>query len=89
MRAAGADELVADLQLHSTASDGSDPPADVVRRASSMGFASVALTDHDTMDGVPEARQAAAAIGQRRTASRSHDGVERAPGAAGSRATAF
>ena len=46
---------VADLQLHSSASDGSDPPAEVVRRAASAGFAAIALTDHDTMDGVAEA----------------------------------
>jgi predicted metal-dependent phosphoesterase TrpH len=45
----------ADLQLHSSASDGSDPPSEVVRRAAQMGFAAIALTDHDTMAGVPEA----------------------------------
>ena len=53
----------ADLQLHSTASDGSDPPSEVVRRAAAMGFAAIALTDHDTLDGVDEAEAAAAAHG--------------------------
>lgn len=50
----------ADLQLHSSASDGSDSPAEVVRRAHALGFAAIALTDHDTMAGVQEARSAAA-----------------------------
>lgn len=49
----------ADLQLHSSASDGSDSPAEVVRRAHALGFAAIALTDHDTMAGVHEARSVA------------------------------
>ncbi len=53
----------ADLQLHSAASDGSDAPSVVVRRAARKGFAAIALTDHDTMEGVPEAAEAAAAHG--------------------------
>lgn len=57
------DERFADLQLHSSASDGSDAPSDVVRRAARKGFAAIALTDHDTMDGVPEAAAAAAEHG--------------------------
>ena len=56
-------ERFADLHLHSTASDGSDPPAEVVRRAAAAGFVAMALADHDTMDGVPEAAAAAAQIG--------------------------
>jgi predicted metal-dependent phosphoesterase TrpH len=56
-------ELVADLQLHSSASDGSDPPAEVVRRARSLKFAAIALTDHDTVAGVPAALAAAEALG--------------------------
>jgi 3',5'-nucleoside bisphosphate phosphatase len=44
-------ELVADLQLHSSASDGSDAPATVVQRARALRFAAIALTDHDTMAG--------------------------------------
>ena len=57
------DERFADLQLHSSASDGSDAPSEVVRRAARKGFAAIALTDHDTMDGVPEAAAAAAEHG--------------------------
>ncbi len=53
----------ADLQLHSNASDGSDRPSEVVRRAARKGFAAIALTDHDTMEGVPEAADAAALAG--------------------------
>ena len=53
----------ADLQLHSTASDGSDTPSEVVHRAARKRFAAIALTDHDTMEGVPEAAAAAAALG--------------------------
>jgi predicted metal-dependent phosphoesterase TrpH len=56
-------ELVADLQLHSSASDGSDSPAEVVRRARALKFTAIALTDHDTMAGVPEALDTAESLG--------------------------
>src|SRR5579859_800226 len=48
----------ADLHSHSTASDGTDPPAEVMRRAGQAGPDVVALTDHDTIAGHAEARQA-------------------------------
>ncbi|MEO8376536.1 MAG: PHP domain-containing protein, partial [Candidatus Sumerlaeota bacterium] len=48
----------ADLHSHSTASDGSDPPARVVERARERGLHVLALTDHDTVAGVAEAREA-------------------------------
>jgi predicted metal-dependent phosphoesterase TrpH len=51
-----------DLHLHSTASDGRFPPAAVVRKAAGAGIAVIALTDHDTVDGVPEAIEAALAF---------------------------
>lgn len=57
------DGQYADLQLHSTASDGSDAPGEVVRRAQAMGFAAIALTDHDTTAGLAEAQAAAASVG--------------------------
>lgn len=44
-----------DLHLHSTASDGALAPAEVVRRAADVGLVAMALTDHDTIAGVPEA----------------------------------
>jgi 3',5'-nucleoside bisphosphate phosphatase len=47
-----------DLHSHSTASDGTDPPAEVVRRAGQAGLDILALTDHDTLAGHAEARQA-------------------------------
>ncbi len=47
-----------DLHTHSTASDGSLPPAEVVRLADQAHLAAVALTDHDTVAGIDEARRA-------------------------------
>lgn len=44
-----------DLHTHSTASDGTDTPADLVRRAAAAGLDVVALTDHDTTRGHAEA----------------------------------
>jgi predicted metal-dependent phosphoesterase TrpH len=48
-----------DLQSHSTYSDGSLPPADVVALAAQAGVELLALSDHDTVDGVDEALGAA------------------------------
>lgn len=48
-----------DLHLHSTASDGAFPPAEVVARARAGGLDVIAIADHDTVAGVPEARAAA------------------------------
>ena len=44
-----------DLQAHSVHSDGSLPAAEVVELAAAAGVELFALTDHDTVDGVPEA----------------------------------
>ena len=49
-----------DLHLHSNCSDGSDTPAQVVQRAAERGITMLALTDHDNVLGVPEARAEAA-----------------------------
>jgi 3',5'-nucleoside bisphosphate phosphatase len=54
-----------DLQSHSTHSDGELPPAAVVARAAAAGVELLALTDHDTVDGVEEAVAAAAEHGIR------------------------
>ena len=54
-----------DLQSHSTHSDGALPPAAVVAEAARAGVELLALTDHDTVDGVPEAAQAARRHGLR------------------------
>jgi predicted metal-dependent phosphoesterase TrpH len=48
-----------DLQSHSTYSDGTLPPAEVVKLAKRAGVQVFALTDHDTVDGVAEALSAA------------------------------
>lgn len=47
-----------DLHVHSSASDGTDPPAEVARRAAAAGLDVVALTDHDTMAGIAPATAA-------------------------------
>jgi 3',5'-nucleoside bisphosphate phosphatase len=47
-----------DLHVHSSASDGTDAPADVMRRALAAGLDVVALTDHDTQAGLDAARAA-------------------------------
>lgn len=51
----------ADFHCHSTASDGALAPPDVVRLAYEQGVRILALTDHDSTEGVAEARRAAAA----------------------------
>ena len=48
----------ADLHSHSIASDGTRPPAEVVRRAAAAGLDAIALTDHDTVAGIKAAAQA-------------------------------
>ena len=48
----------ADLHVHSNASDGTDPPAEVMSRAAQAGLDVVALTDHDTTAGLAQAREA-------------------------------
>lgn len=48
-----------ELHCHSTASDGDCTPAEIVERALALGITSLALTDHDTVDGVTEAMEAA------------------------------
>ena len=47
-----------DLHTHSSASDGTDPPAEVMERARARGLDVIALTDHDTVGGLDEARAA-------------------------------
>lgn len=52
-----------DLQSHSTFSDGELPPAQVVAAAAEAGVTTLALTDHDAVDGVAEAAEAAKEAG--------------------------
>ena len=57
--------LNADLHSHSTSSDGLLPADDVARRAAANGVDLMALTDHDSLSGLPAARAAADAVGMR------------------------
>jgi len=52
-----------DLHTHSTASDGTLSPADLVQRAKLAGVSVLALTDHDTTEGISEAQSVAMRIG--------------------------
>jgi predicted metal-dependent phosphoesterase TrpH len=52
-----------DLHCHSTASDGALAPAELMRRAAERECALIALTDHDCLHGLAEARQAASGLG--------------------------
>lgn len=52
-----------DLQLHSTASDGTDTPTELVQLAADRGVRVLAITDHDSVLGIAEATNAARACG--------------------------
>jgi predicted metal-dependent phosphoesterase TrpH len=52
-----------DLHTHTTHSDGSDTPEELIEAASLNGASAVAITDHDTVSGFSEARAAAARCG--------------------------
>jgi hypothetical protein len=52
----------ADLHLHTFFSDGTFTPEELVERASKIGFAAIALTDHDTIEGCDRAATACAAV---------------------------
>jgi predicted metal-dependent phosphoesterase TrpH len=56
-------ESYIDLHTHTTASDGADTPAELVRLAAAAGLAAIALTDHDTISGLEEAEDAGRAYG--------------------------
>jgi predicted metal-dependent phosphoesterase TrpH len=60
-----------DLHLHTAASDGALAPAALVARAASAGLRIIAVTDHDTLEGLPEAHAAGVAYDVRVV-----DGVE-------------
>lgn len=52
-----------DLHAHTTASDGSLSPTELVTKARGLGLAALAVTDHDTVAGLAEAREAAQVVG--------------------------
>ena len=51
-----------DLHCHSSCSDGALSPTELVSRAAEKGVSVLALTDHDTTKGVPEAEKKAAEL---------------------------
>lgn len=55
--------MIADLHTHSTASDGQYRPAELVGLAKAQGIQVLALTDHDTVDGLAEAVRAGNELG--------------------------
>ncbi len=55
--------MTVDLHTHSTASDGQYTPSQLVRLAAARGLEALALTDHDTLDGLEEAVEAGAHAG--------------------------
>ncbi len=52
-----------DLHMHSTYSDGTNTPEELVRKALGKGLTAIALTDHDTIDGIAEFMQLGAKYG--------------------------
>lgn len=50
--------MKADLHLHTWCSDGTESSAEMVARAARLGFGAVGITDHDTVEGIPEALEA-------------------------------
>lgn len=52
-----------DLHNHSTASDGTDSPREIIEKARTLGLAAAAITDHDTVAGVEEALLAGKELG--------------------------
>jgi hypothetical protein len=61
----GSQHQFVDLHTHSTASDGARSPRDVASAARAAGLVAFALTDHDTIAGLADARAAGADIGIR------------------------
>jgi len=61
----GMTRFKADLHLHTTASDGTISPAEMVRHAQEAGMAMAAVTDHDTVSGVAQAVEAGERLGVR------------------------
>ena len=57
------DERRVDFHTHSTRSDGTMTPAELVRHAKKVGLSAFSLTDHDSVDGIEEAQQEAEKIG--------------------------
>lgn len=57
--------IKADLHLHTTASDGVHAPQELVRMAAQQGFNLIAVTDHDSVDGLLQAQEEGGRLGVR------------------------
>ncbi|NMA91691.1 MAG: PHP domain-containing protein [Firmicutes bacterium] len=57
------EEWIVDFHTHTNFSDGYYPPEKVVSMAAGQGLRAIAITDHDTMDGIPEAITAGRRLG--------------------------
>ena len=55
--------MAVDLHLHSNFSDGTETPEAIVAAAKARSLTTIALTDHDNLNGIPRARVAAEAAG--------------------------
>jgi 3',5'-nucleoside bisphosphate phosphatase len=55
--------MIIDLHIHSTFSDGSMSPTELVEYAYRQGLAAISITDHDTIDGIKEAACAGKRLG--------------------------
>lgn len=51
-------DYLIDMHCHTTASDGSLTPTEIVKLAKESGLKAIAITDHDTVDGIDEALEA-------------------------------
>ncbi|MHC5078773.1 MAG: AAA family ATPase [Planctomycetota bacterium] len=49
---------IVDLHVHTNRSDGDYPPAEVIRKSKHRGLTAVGITDHDSLEGIPEALEA-------------------------------
>ena len=57
------DNRIVDLHVHSTESDGTFTPTEVIAEAKNAGLSAIALTDHDTATGIRKAMGAAKEAG--------------------------
>ena len=63
MKPAATTARFADLHLHTRYSDGSYTPEELVREAARHKFTAIAVTDHDTLDAIPESLRAGEEFG--------------------------
>ena len=57
------DSIKVDLHLHSTASDGTLSPSEILKMAKKEGIGIIAITDHDTIKGVTSVTNEAISLG--------------------------